>query len=90
MIDGFIVQWEILIGFGIPAIVAMVGGLRYFWSKEKLFIEMKNKINQLSDDNSSSSNIHDTLYQKYNDVSNRLSNVEGKLALICKHFKISV
>jgi len=48
MPEGIFIQWEILIGVGVPLLVAAGGVIRYFMKKEKCFIKMKNKIELLT------------------------------------------
>ena len=44
-----ILQWEWIIGIGIPAVAAAGGVIRYFWKKEQCFVKMANKIKALDE-----------------------------------------
>jgi hypothetical protein len=65
-----VLQWEWIIGLGIPSLAAALGIIRYFWKKEKCFINMRNKINELSNHDGESSETH-------NDFDSRLKMLEN-------------
>ena len=50
--------FEIIIGLGIPGIVAAIGVVRYFWKKEKCFVVMQTKIDELSKSDGDSDETH--------------------------------
>jgi len=64
-----ILQWEWIIGLGIPAVAAAGGIIRYFWKKEQCFVKMANKIKALDEHDVSSVSTH-------GDFDNRLKNLE--------------
>ena len=88
------IQVEIFAGVIIPVTTGMTiitwKVIRYIINKEICFKLLKAKVNTLSESDNASDGTHKNLHDKYNEVSNRLSKVEGKLDLICKHFKISL
>ena len=49
-----ILQWEWIIGLGIPAVAAAGGVIRYFWKKSQCFVSMANKIKSLDEHDVSS------------------------------------
>ena len=87
------IQVEIFAGVVIPVTTGMTiitwKVIRYIINKEICFKLLKAKVNTLSESDNASGGTHKNLDEKINDVSNRLSKVEGKLGLICKHFNIS-
>lgn len=72
---------ETIAVFAIPLTAAAVFVARYFWKKEKCFALMKRKIDELSEAESGSDELHD-------DYGNRLTALESKMDLLLTHFKI--
>ena len=72
---------ETIMVFGIPLTGAAIFVARYFWKKEKCFALMKAKIEDLSQAETGSDEIHD-------DYGNRLTALESKMDLLLTHFKI--
>ena len=80
------IQVEILAGVlipvGIGTAVITWRVIRYLISKEICFKILKEKVRRLSESDSSSSDTHGDLYEKYNEISNRLSILEGKIDIL--------
>ncbi len=74
---------ETIAVFGIPLATAVVFIARYFWKKEKCFVLMKQKIDQLSKSESGSDELHD-------EYGNRLTALESKMDLLLNHFGIKL
>ena len=72
---------DTIIVFGIPLAGVAVFIARYFWKKEKCFALMKAKIEELSEAETGSDELHD-------DYGNRLTALESKMDLLLTHFKI--
>jgi len=95
MTEGIFIQWEILTGIGIPAIVATTAMVRYFLKKEKCFTQMKNKIDSLTEHDDSSNDLHDNHEERLNKIEqnqrtfdSKLEIQSGYLRLILDHLKI--
>lgn len=79
---------EIIATIGIPTAAAAVAMIRYFWKKERCFLEMKNKIDELSKRDISSESVHAGLQEEIEDVKNRQQKNEIYLKLILTKFNI--
>ena len=80
------IQVEIFAGVIIPVTTGMTiitwKVIRYIINKEICFKLLKAKVNTLSESDSTSDGTHGDLYEKYNDISNRLSTLEGKIDIL--------
>lgn len=95
MTEGIFIQWEVLTGIGIPAMVAAVAAIRYFWKKEKCFTAMQNKIDSLDRHDVSSNTLHDDHAERIDKIEReqektnaKLERHGGYLRLILDHLKI--
>jgi len=82
------VSIEIILAILIPLVPVSGMLIRYFWKKEKCFILMKQKIEELSESDSDSHDIHGDFYKKIDDQGNRITSLESKLNLLLNHFGI--
>ena len=73
------IQWEIVTAVGIPAVIAAIGIIRYFWKKEQCFVTMKHKIDELAKSDEGSNDTHSDLYSKMNRIERNLFHLMGKL-----------
>ena len=79
MAEGLFIQWEVLIGIGIPAAAASVAVIRHLWNKSKCFIILKQKVEQLTSHDEGASNTHSDLYDKVNKIERNLFHLMGKM-----------
>lgn len=79
MAEGIFIQWELLTGIGIPGIIAAIAAIRYFWKKEKCFIILREKVEQLNNAENGSHETHSDLYKKVNKIERNLFHLMGKL-----------
>lgn len=95
MADGIFIQWEVLTGIGIPATIAAIAVIRYFWKKEKCFTQMKNKIDSLDRHDTSSNTLHTDQGSRISELekgqektNERLDRQANYLKMILRHLKI--
>ncbi len=79
MSHGILIQWELLVGLGIPATGAMIAIIRHLWNKSKCFVILKQKIEQLTDHDEGASDTHSDLYDKVNKIEKNLFHLMGKM-----------
>lgn len=80
---------EVIVGIIIPIITAGVFVVRYFWRKEKRDALYHQKIDYLCKKEYTSHDTHNTLYEKINDLENRITALESKMKLLLNHFGIN-
>jgi len=81
-------MYEYLIALGVPGAAAAVGVIRYFWKKEKCFLELKNTIKELKSKEDSSHEEHDGFKDEIDEIKARQAKNEIYLKLILKKFEI--
>lgn len=79
---------EIIIAIAAILAPAVLMIIRYLWKKEKCFILMKKKIDELSESESGSHTTHEEFYQKIDELGNRTTALESKVDLMINHFNI--
>ena len=79
---------EVILSIIIPLGGTSLFVIRYFWKKEKCFILMQQKIEELSKSESGSEETHGTLYSIMNKHGDRILALETKMDLIIDHFNI--
>jgi len=82
-------MYELLIGLGIPAAAAAVAVIRYLWKKEKCFIILKQKVEELSKSDEGSSDTHDGFETRLKQIEENQIKNEVYLKLLLDNAKIS-
>jgi len=78
----------IALAVGIPAVGAALAIVRYFWKKEKCFIAMKNKIDELSKHDGDSLKTHNEYDLEIRDIQDKQQEMSIYVKLILKKLDI--
>lgn len=79
MTEGIFIQWEILVGLGLPAAAVSVAVIRLLWNKSKCFVILKQKVEQLTEHDEGSGETHSDLYDKVNKIERNLFHLMGRM-----------
>jgi hypothetical protein len=83
------IQWEILIPVALASAVSAWRIIKYFTKKEICFGILKNKVNQLDELASKSSDTHGDIYEEIGELRTNHATLESKLDLLLEHFNLS-